>query len=448
MFSDLSEFDAWLADRRAATAYDVTVAGLDGLDGWRTEPETGDLVHRTGGFFTVTGIQVETDHREVASWTQPIIVQREVGILGLAVRRVGGVLHCLLQAKMEPGNVNGLQLSPTVQATRSNYRRVHRGHAVPYLEYFLAPRRGRVVFDALQSEQGSWFLGKRNRNMVVEVDEAPPLRDNFCWLSLDQLRELLRRDNVVNMDSRSVLAGLAPPGPAGAAEDAAALHTRAQLLSWFTEAKTRYRLERRVIPLARVRDWTRSPEEIRHDSGEFFRIIGVDVQAGFREVARWSQPMLAPASRGVSAFVARWIRGALHLLVHAQTEAGTGDLVEMSPTVNCAPANYRLLGGDRRPRFLDYVLSVPRERRMVDVIHSEEGGRFYHAENRYLVVLADDDFPVDVPEDFVWMTIDQLTAFVQYGNHVNVSARSILSCLAAGAGRHEERDAGLVGERR
>ena len=53
------------------------------------------------------------------------------------------MLHCLMQAKMEPGNVNPLQLSPTVQATRSNYTQVHRGTGTRYLEYFVGPTAAR-----------------------------------------------------------------------------------------------------------------------------------------------------------------------------------------------------------------------------------------------------------------------------------------------------------------
>ncbi|CAM5359048.1 GDP-mannose 4,6-dehydratase [Streptomyces cyaneofuscatus] len=86
------------------------------------------------------------------AWHQPIIVQPEVGILGILVKEFDGVPHFLMQAKMEPGNSNLLQISPTVQATRSNYTKAHKGADVRYLEYFRGPRQGRVLADVLQSE--------------------------------------------------------------------------------------------------------------------------------------------------------------------------------------------------------------------------------------------------------------------------------------------------------
>ncbi|MDA3624717.1 NDP-hexose 2,3-dehydratase family protein [Saccharopolyspora sp. WRP15-2] len=433
MFRDISAFHDWFADRSRANAYRVARTPLDQLDGWHFDAET-NLVHRSGRFYSIEGLEVVTDHREVESWTQPIIRQPEIGILGILVKEFDGVPHCLMQAKMEPGNINMIQLSPTVQATRSNYMRVHQGNAVPYLEYFVAPRRGRVVFDALQSEQGSWFLNKRNRNMIVEVADEVELLEDFRWLTFDQLGELLREDNLVNMDSRTVLSGLPflswPGGSPGL--DGRAAHPAEELLSWFTEARSRYRLDRRVLPLAQVGGWVRDAEVIRHESNRYFTVVGVDVQASNREVSSWSQPMIKPSDRGVIAFLSRWIDGVFHVLVQARTEAGTSDVVEMSPTVNCIPSNYRGSPVAQRPRYLDQVLMAPASSVLLDVVHSEEGGRFYHAENRYLVVETDEAFPPEVPEDFVWMTPEQLVGFVRYGNYVNVAARCLLTCMNVG----------------
>ncbi|WP_127359051.1 NDP-hexose 2,3-dehydratase family protein [Actinacidiphila soli] len=437
MFRDLSDFHAWWAERTRANDYRVTRTPLESMPGWALEPGTENIVHDSGRFFSVCGLEIRTDHREVASWSQPIIVQPEIGILGILVKMIDGRPHCLLQAKMEPGNVNLLQLSPTVQATRSNYTRVHRGSAVPYLDHFVAPRGGRVVFDALQSEQGSWFLGKRNRNMIVEVTGEVPVRDDYCWLDLEQIAVLLKEPNLVNMDTRTVLSGmpflLSQYGGAPRHEESpgGALHAYGELLSWLSEMKSRYVLTRRTVPLAQLARWKRTGGEIVHEESRYFSIVGVDVQATNREVAQWSQPMLKPAGRGVIGFLGRTIDGVFHVLVRAKTEAGTHDVLELAPTVSCNAANYACLSPELRPRYLDDLERAAATRALVDVVHSEEGGRFLHAENRYLVVDAGEDFGLDVPDDFRWMTVDQLTALLRYGNHVDVAARCLLSCLAA-----------------
>ncbi len=434
-----SRFHAWFAEREKATTYRVDQAPLDRLDGWHADPRTGNLGHRSGRFYSVEGIEVTVGDRRPLTWSQPIIVQPEIGIIGILVRTFNGVRHCLMQAKMEPGNINLLQLSPTVQATRSNFTGVHRGNAVPYLEYFAEPARARRLADSLQSEQGAWFLSKRNRNMVVEVDEDVPVLDGFCWLTVDQLGELLYHENLVNMDARSVLSVMPPDKEAtghaaeasfrGALARSAAVTDTTRLLSWFTDLTARGGRVRRRIPLCEVRGWERSEARIGRPDGRFFDIIGVDVQAPDREVPNWSQPLLAPTSRGVVALVTRETDGVLRLLLRARCEAGTFDLMELGPTVACAPANYPAEAAPERPEFLDYVLDAPPSRVRFDTVHSEEGGRFHHAENRYLIIEAEQDFPVDVPEGYVWATVGQATELLRHSHYLTMEARCLLACL-------------------
>src|SRR6185503_1634272 len=123
-------------------------------------------------------------------------------------KRFGGLLHFLMQAKMEAGNISPVQLSPTVQATKSNYTQVHRGRRPPYLDFFLDRSRGRILVDQLQSEQGSFFLRKRNRNMIVETAESVPVLEDFRWMTLGEIKLMLGFDNLVNMDTRTVVSSI------------------------------------------------------------------------------------------------------------------------------------------------------------------------------------------------------------------------------------------------
>jgi oxidase EvaA len=442
-FLSLERFHQWWRERAAAGAFDVTCVPFTELRGWYFEPSTGNLVHSTGKFFSVEGLQVRTDSYVERSWTQPIINQPEIGILGILVKEFDGVLHCLMQAKMEPGNINTLQLSPTVQATRSNYTGVHRGGAVPYLEYFIDPPRERVRADVMQSEQAEWFLRKRNRNIVIEVTEDVPLYEDFCWLTIGQLHELLRIDNLVNMDARTVLSSIpfgAPSMPRVAGDFAeglarsARLHgpvanTIPQIVSWFNDAKVRYRIHSRRIALLDLAGWRRTDQEIVHEDGEHFRVVAVSVKASNREIAEWTQPLIAPHGVGLSAFLVRRIHHVAHVLVSVDVSAGYVDSVELGPTVQCSTADWWDTPRELWPRYLDLVLDAPSEAVRYDTVHSEEGGRFYHALNRYAIVELGDSFEIEVPRDYMWVTLGQLTELVQRSFHLNVQARTLLAAL-------------------
>ncbi|RAY12718.1 NDP-hexose 2,3-dehydratase [Actinomadura craniellae] len=444
--TSLADFHRWYEDVGKRSYARVDRVPLDELTGWETDPGTGNIRHHTGRFFTVEGLEVRIPANRVGAWSQPIINQPEVGVLGILVKEFDGVLHCLMQAKVEPGNSNGLQLSPTVQATRSNYTRVHGGRPVPYLEYFQDPARRRVLADVRQSEQGSAFHRKRNRNIVVEVPEDVEVADGFRWLTLGQLHRLLAAEDLINMDARTVLSCLpfAHGELASVLEPAAgdfhpallrscdpgggSLHSTGDILSWITEARTRAEVHTRRVPLAGLPGWRREEGRISHESGAFFDVIGVRVEAGGREVGRWTQPMVDPIGMGVVAFLVREIGGVLHVLMNTRIEAGYMDVVELAPTVQCTPHSYEHLPPEARPLFLDTVLDAAPEQIRFQTVLSEEGGRFYHARNRYLIVESDVDVRFQHPE-FRWMTVQQLVELLRHSHYLNIQARSLVACL-------------------
>ncbi|GAA4447565.1 NDP-hexose 2,3-dehydratase family protein [Phytohabitans houttuyneae] len=421
-----AEIAGWLDERRRGNPSTVERVPFADLTGWEFAAGSGDLVHSTGRFFSVHGLRVRTDYGHRPEWEQPIIDQRDVAILGIVAREIDGVLHFLMQAKMEPGNVNTVQLSPTVQATSSNYLRAHKGAASRYVEYFIDRTRGRALVDVLQSEQGSWFVGKRNRNVVVEALGPVEPHDDFIWLTLGEIFALLREPHLVNMDARTVLSCLPIPTPGGASSTS--WRTMPEVRSWLTERKANYALAADYAPLASVSGWRRTADEIVHDEERYFRVIGVRVSASNREVPGWCQPLLAPCSTGLAAFVMRRIGGTPHVLARADLRPGYRDVVEVGPTVQCTPDNYTGRPADEWPAYLDLVLSR-RVRPIFDVVQSEEGGRFHHALTRHLIVEVGGGFPLGTPPDFAWLTLDQLGELTRHSYQLDMEARSLLLCL-------------------
>ena len=62
-----------------------------------------------------------------------------------------------------------------------------------------------------QSEEGGRFYREQNRNMIVVAGEdfdTEDIPDNFTWMTLYQINELLRYNNIFNIQARSLLAAL------------------------------------------------------------------------------------------------------------------------------------------------------------------------------------------------------------------------------------------------
>lgn len=442
-YASIEDIKAWLCSRNQQVDVRIESIPFSAMNGWVISPDY-SLHHESGKFFSVEGIRVKTDFPEPRMWEQPIINQPEIGYLGILAKEFNGVLHFLMQAKIEPGNVNNVQISPTLQATKSNYTRVHGGRNSAYLEYFHHAKSGQVILDQLQSEQGSRFLRKRNRNMIVKVREDVPVYEDFCWMTLGQIKEMMQYDNCVNMDTRTVVAGIDFAEHFVSDEDYSILSefgramvasaatqngqkTMREVLSWLTGLKASYDLTVESVPLCEIDEWDcREDEIVRYDK-RYFRVMGVRVHIENREVVSWCQPLVQPMQQGICAFVIKEIDGVYHFLVQAKLECGNRDVFELAPTVQCLTGN--IFKGVPKPPFTDYVLNARNDQIIYDALQSEEGGRFYHEQNRNIIVIAEDDFPVELPHTYQWMTLGQINEFMRYSNYINIQARSLIAAI-------------------
>ena len=178
--------------------------------------------------------------------------------------------------------------------------------------------------------------------------------------------------------------------------------------------------------MAKLTRWRRSAENIQHDTGQFFEVIGVSVESAGREVGRWTQPMLATKEDGLIGLLVTTIDGVLHVLMNLRAEPGLVDVAELAPTVQCTPGNYEHLPPEAKPVFLDEFLTAPAGAIRFDSVLSDEGGRFYHVRNRHLIVETD---TVYQHPDYRWMAVHQLRDLLRHSHYLNVQARSILVCL-------------------
>jgi oxidase EvaA len=453
-FYNLEEIKQWLFKQNQEVEVQVAKTTFEALDKWTYDKVEKNIRHESGKFFSIDGINVRTNWGAINKWDQPIINQPEIGYLGMICKEFNGVLYFLLQAKIEPGNINYVQLSPTLQATRSNYSQVHGGKVPRYLEYFRHATPKQILLDQLQSEQGARFLRKRNRNIIIKVEEEIPVYDSFIWLTLAQIKLLMQCDNLVNMDTRTVIAGI-PFGnysekvidlitfidynnETDSVKNALlksaliknkSLHSISEIITFLTNIKSNYDLEVSKKDLKQLEKWIYADHEIAHTDKKFFKVIAVNVNIGNREVVHWSQPMVEPAQEGLCAFVCKKINGVLHFAVQAKLECGNHDIIEFAPTVQCLTGNYKETKTGSLP-FLDYVLNAQPSQIIYDVLQSEEGGRFYREQNRNMLILAGNEISDKLPENYIWMTMNQLYTFLKFNNYLNIQARSLIAGIS------------------
>ena len=216
LVGDLESTKGWFLEQQENCSMTITDIPLSECKGWKIDSKTGWIQHDSGEFFIVQGVRVglSSDREVKGGWDQPILAQVgfDGGLLGLLRKRIDGIPHYLVEAKAEPGNPDKVQISPSLQATFSNLKQAHGGKKPRLSEFFEFPEenQGTVLFSQWMSEDGGRLHLKRNKGMLVELPAEMKLDigDTYRWVSLFQLKELIKQNSWVNPHIRGIISHL------------------------------------------------------------------------------------------------------------------------------------------------------------------------------------------------------------------------------------------------
>lgn len=424
----------WLNSRRLGEDLEVSSLDNDRWTEWAVRD--GAIKRLRGGFFEVRAFEYCANGD--AKKHLLLIDQPEVGILGFATRQQpDGKREILIQGKTEPGNVRRTQIGPTVQATRSNYMQLHGGRETPYLKTFLDVSLEDVSVDVQQSEQGTVFLGKFNRNVLLRDQHLDEDGLQYIWASLTEVLSGLLIDFAVNTDARSVLvcsdwrdlskvsepfSRPAFPGPFGNELRTSFLHKAAS--GWLERLErdlgtapsdSSARLKNRAIE--GLEGW--SPDRsgfVNPHTGTFVRMFSVTAPG--REVDSWQQPLMGMSRQGRMALMCRTSSGVLRFLFRPSREPGFEGRTELGPLMD--------FGGTVSDEVLRWGMNAGE--RVLSVKQSEEGGRFYRVINQYEIrrIAENDEVPGNAG---IWLTLAQIQVLAQRRGFLTNEARSAISLL-------------------
>ncbi len=428
----------WVDEKNKNTQVLIDKISFDACNQWFYDDKTGKIVNKNSSFFSITGLKIKNDDKIVVS--QPIIIQDEIGFLGIICKEINGTIHFLMQAKIEPGNLNKIQISPTIQATKSNFTQKHGGNRPAYLDYFINAANYKIIVDQIQSEQGARFLKKRNRNIIIYVDEDIEVLPSHKWMTLGQIKKLMKIDNLVNMDTRTVLSCI-PYSLYGIkyAEVEQLFSDKELCRSIFNEddeniVSTIYHyvndfkmfsnFSTELVPLFSLSNWKMSDNEFSCLSNYHFKVVFCDISIEGREVKHWQQPLFEANGIAMFGLITRKNNGKREFLVHAKHEVGNLDLIELGPSVQLE-AN-EIVKNNIEEMFCKLI----DDKHVIhDVLLSEEGGRFYHEQNRNIIIEVAKEEITSMPEGYFWVDYRTLNLLQQVNNTLNIQLRNLLSLL-------------------
>lgn len=434
----------WIKELNSNTKVSIVETNLKSDDFWFFDKEKGVIRNRNDSFFEIIGIKGKIEDKEIE---QPIILQKEIGYLGILCKKIDGITKYLMQAKIEPGNVNCVQISPTIQATKSNFTQKHGGNKPLYLEYFINANKYNIIADQIQSEQSSRFLGKRNRNMIIEIEEDIEVYPRFRWMTLNEIKQLMRYRNLVNMDTRTVISCLPLSSKKffdidpiyykkinekyrNSLENEQYSEEIVKVYHKINNYKMFSNFNFNIVPLNELNKWNISSKELSCKKSFPFKVIFCDIEIEGREVKKWTQPLFKSNGKALFGLIIAKDNDMIKILTKIQPEIGCFDMVELGPTVQ------REFGENfKGDNVVDKIFNIHLEKRkgvIFDSILSEEGGRFYHEENRNVIILIENNEIEGISEEYQWLSYKALMHMNMFNNSLNIQLRNLLSVIDLG----------------
>jgi oxidase EvaA len=435
--------DAWVRQRREDA--ELVVEPISWNAGQKWFFDSGTLRHQSGGFFSITGIEVNARFGNQYPAQMPIIDQPEIGILAFLVTQSTDGPRWLLQAKGEPGSEGFVQIGPTVQATRSNYLQRHGGGKTAYLDS-VAGSPDSYLSWTQQSEQGTRFLGKYNTNILCEIDEEiPPHNSDWKWVDCHELRAALAQDYLVNTDARSVLvcgdwrslcedavpfsSNRTSFGPwetaAAKAEMAVSYDEQSysvqRVQSWLLGHKKPAGSSYRKVALESMSGWNVTENAIQPQPGiADFEVRYYQVKAPRREVADWQQPLVCSTTTARYCLFLAHIDGVVKVCLTATDEPGFDGKVQLGPTWQSDRAN---------PSWVRVCVEENLFSPIRAISQSDEGGRFMSSHGSYELVEIDPEHADLSSPHCLWLSLGEVQNICRQSGMVTNEARSSISLI-------------------
>jgi oxidase EvaA len=198
-FQELIKARAWLEHIRKRHFLLVKKIPLPQLVGWKITDNR--IVKEDHTQYSIMQLAVESDEREVSSWDQPIINTCLRGLTGLICKEFGGVLHVLFEASPQIGNHQGAELLPSICSDGTELNEIQSEI------YQLVMETEDLVGKCIYSEEGGRFFRDDSLVRIILIDNLDiVLPENYCWLTIGQIRKLCSDSHFFSDEARGALA--------------------------------------------------------------------------------------------------------------------------------------------------------------------------------------------------------------------------------------------------
>ena len=385
----MSSLIKWFHKEKKIRKINVKVINEDQLLNWKISDSS--IYHLSKSFFKIEFFKFLINK---IVFFQPLIIQKDIGILGIIKKVENNKDYYLLQSKVEPGNINKVQISPTVQATASNYKRKHGGKKTNYLKFFLNINKNATLISRKKlSEHGNKFYQKKNENFLIEVSGKVKKLKSFEWFSKNDIVKTISKNNILNMDTLSVFSNNIKK-----IDNNYSLNSLKNIIKLTTTPKNL--IKRNKINLSKLKNWKKDKTGIYDIKKKLFKIKYVLIETNSREINSWTQPIISNFDKILNIFIVKDFNGVRHYLLKSCVQPGFNH-IRLTNTIS--------MKMNSKINYDSHILrSIKKKPKLVNSIYSDEGGRFFKNQVVNQAVKLGKDEKIKLKKNYVWVSHNQM----------------------------------------
>jgi oxidase EvaA len=293
-------------------------------------------------------------------------------------------------------------LSPTVQATKSNYTQVHGGKATNYINFFLK-KKFKILSKFKLAEQGTRYLTKKNYNCLIDSGNYKiKIKDNYKWIKKNELVQLSKRNNFLNMDTLSIISCSIKK-----IIEKKTILTFSEIIDKYSRFNKKNFIERKIISFKDLKKWTIHKYRIFDNQFKYFSIIGLKIITNCREISSWCQPIIKDHFKTFNGILICEKFGTMHYLLEVTLEPG---FTKARFTSTVLIKNFNKIKKNNNERYFHFFKK--RKGIVLNKKSSDEGGRFYKNEVHNVICLIK-DYNIINKKNYLWISHNQINELIK-----------------------------------
>ena len=206
------------------------------------------------------------------------------------------------------------------------------------------------------------------------------------------------------------------------------LNNKKKITKWKNSLNKKYFLKNKIINLNLIKDWNLNKKKISHKTNNYFSVIGIKVKTNKREVTEWNQPIIMGSKMAFVGYLIKKFKNTNHYLCRYILKPGS-----KMATYTCSVNTSKFKGYKKNKDLTNFqkkLISkyfINSKNVLYDNILSEEGGRFFRCQIRYMIVEIESNVLNKIPNNLIWLSHNQIVDLIKK-KRLDIESRLLFAC--------------------